>query len=296
MYFLFRELKIERAYAFSAILLYFAFFSPPFNSISGVAWYYSLGPFLYHQTAAMNFATLALLRFGRSTLWGNLLWGSAFIILLFSAFSAAPIFNLMSLPVYAVFWALLALSSQADRRALPLRAGLIVCTVAVFSIIGLPGYHGYGGDVGPRQQHAGLPASWVGAAYLRLLAWIDLTILTCSYYHEFFLICISRPLAWVQIAALLGGAVMIVFDKGRRRALAMTVVTMIVFLHFYFLIGLDNVLGRVHIVDITISTGCSIRCCSRFRLPQLPRSFDLACRAAYLWCHGYPLSPTPPVP
>ena len=41
---------------------------------------------------------------------------------------------------------------------------------------------------------------------------------------------------------------MIVFDKGRRRALAMTVVTMIVFLHFYFLIGLDNVLGRVHIV------------------------------------------------
>ena len=140
LYFLFVELKIERAYAASAILLYFAFFSLPFNSISGVAWFYSLGPFLYHQTAAMNFATLALLRFGRSTLWGNFLWGSAFIVLLFSAFSAAPIFNLMSVPVYAVFWALLAFSSQADRRVLPLRTGLIVCTVAVFSIIGVPGY------------------------------------------------------------------------------------------------------------------------------------------------------------
>ena len=249
MYFLFRELKIERAYAFSAILLYFAFFSPPFNSISGVAWYYSLGPFLYHQTAAMNFATLALLRFGRSTLWGNLLWGSAFIILLFSAFSAAPIFNLMSLPVYAVFWALLALSSQADRRALPLRAGLIVCTVAVFSIIGLPGYLSATAAMSARDNNmpAFLHPGW---ALLTFDYWRGLIsrFSTCSYYHEFFLICISRPLAWVQIAALLGGAVMIVFDKGRRRALAMTVVTMIVFLHFYFLIGLDNVLGRVHIV------------------------------------------------
>jgi hypothetical protein len=56
------------------------------------------------------------------------------------------------------------------------------------------------------------------------------------------------PVAWVQIAALIGGAVMIVFDKGRRRALAITVITMIALLHFYFLLGLDQVLGRVAIL------------------------------------------------
>jgi len=54
--------------------------------------------------------------------------------------SEIEIYNLMYVPVYAVFWALLAFSSQADRRVLPLRAGLIVCTVAVFSIIGFPCY------------------------------------------------------------------------------------------------------------------------------------------------------------
>jgi len=249
MYFLFVELKIERAYAFGAILLYFSFFSPPFNSISGAAWYYSLGPFLYHQTAAMNFATLALLRFGRSTLWGNLLWGSAFIILLFSAFSAAPIYNLMYVPVYAVFWVLLAFSSQADRRVLPLRAGLIVCTIAVFSIIGFPGYLSATAAMSARDNN--LPAFLhPGWALLTFDYWHGLIsrFSTCSFYHELFLICTRSPLAWVQIAALLGGAVMIVFDKGRRRALAMTVVTMIVFLHFLFLLGLDKVLGRVHVV------------------------------------------------
>ena len=178
LYLLFVELKMERAYAASAILLYFAFFPLPFNSISGVAWFYSLGPFLYHQTAAMNFATLALLRFGRSTLWGNLLWGSAFIVLLFSAFSAAPIFNLMSLPVYGIFWALLAfcVAGRSPRASLARRPdrlhgrGIFDHRRSRLSV-------GHGGDVGPRQQHAGLPASWVGAAYLRLLAWIDLTIL-----------------------------------------------------------------------------------------------------------------------
>jgi hypothetical protein len=71
----------------------------------------------------------------------------------------------------------------------------------------------------------------------------------CSSPQDMFLICpSSTPVAWVQIAALLGGAVMIVFDKGRRRALAITVVTMIFLLHFYFLLYLDKVLGRVHIV------------------------------------------------
>jgi hypothetical protein len=53
---------------------------------------------------------------------------------------------------------------------------------------------------------------------------------------------------WIQIAALIGGGVMIVFDKGRRRALAITVVSMIPLLHFYYLLWLDSILGRVGIL------------------------------------------------
>src|SRR5262245_66354678 len=39
--FLFLELKLERAYAFTAVLLYIAFFFIPFNSVSGVPSWYS---------------------------------------------------------------------------------------------------------------------------------------------------------------------------------------------------------------------------------------------------------------
>ena len=45
MYLLFSELEIKREYAFMAVLLYVSFFFIPFNSISGVPSWYSLGHF-----------------------------------------------------------------------------------------------------------------------------------------------------------------------------------------------------------------------------------------------------------
>jgi hypothetical protein len=250
MYFLFLELKIERAYAFTAILLYLSFFFIPFNSISGVPTWYSLAPFFAHQAAAMNLATLALLRFGQSTPRRNLLWGLAFIACLFSAFSSAPTFSLVYVPVYSVFWTALAFSSKIDRRALPFRVGLILCTLAIFSIIGLPGYLSATAAVSARDNS--LPAFLhPGMALLTVDYWLGLIsgFSACSGYQGYFLICISKTLvAWVQIAALLGGGVMMVLERGRRRALAITVVMMIVLLHFYYLISIDAVLGRLHIV------------------------------------------------
>jgi hypothetical protein len=72
---------------------------------------------------------------------------------------------------------------------------------------------------------------------------------TCSAEQGQFVICTSTtPVAWFQIAALIGGSIMIAFDNGRRRALAITVLGMIVFLHFYFLIGMEYTLGPVHIL------------------------------------------------
>ena len=123
LYLLFLELKIDRAYAFTAVLLYVAFFFPPFNSISGVPSWFSLGPFIAHQATTMNLATVALLRSGRTTFRWSLVWGVVFVVCLFSAFSSAPMFNLIYIPVYAVLWTLLAFSTQADRHALPFRIG-----------------------------------------------------------------------------------------------------------------------------------------------------------------------------
>jgi hypothetical protein len=44
LYILFRELDMEREYAFVAVLLYVSFFFPPFDSVSGAWELYSLGP------------------------------------------------------------------------------------------------------------------------------------------------------------------------------------------------------------------------------------------------------------
>jgi len=172
-------------------------------------------------------------------------------------------------------------SSVGDAYGAPrtsFRISLVLVTVALFSVIGLPSYISATAAVSARDSSIP-PFLHPGTALLTVDYWVGLIsrFSFCSSPQDMFLICLSStPVAWVQIAALLGGAVMIVLDKGRRRALAITVVTMIFLLHFYYLLHLDNVLGRVHIVDITISTGRCFPWCSVSRLREPGRSFALA--------------------
>jgi hypothetical protein len=248
-YILFRELNIERAYAFVAVLLYVSFFFLPFNSVSGAWDLYTLGPFYCHQFAAMNLATVALLRVGLSTFRHDLIWGLIFIGLLFIAFSSAPITNLFYVPVYGALWGIVSLSSPVERRALLSRLGLLLFTVAIFSMIGLPSYQLATAEVSARDNDIP-PFLHPGMALLTLEYWAKLiSRVSCSGEPGNVLICTSMtPVAWVQIAALIGGSVMLLFEKGRRRALAITVVGMIALLHFYFLLWLDSVLGRLTIL------------------------------------------------
>jgi hypothetical protein len=200
----------------------------------------------------MSLATIALLRFGLSTFRLNLVWAAIFIICLFTAFASAPISNLFYVPVYAALWGIVSLSSRADRRTALLRLGLLLFTVGVFFAIGLPNYMLVTADVSAR-DNAIPPFLHPGMALLTLEYWTKLLsrFSTCSGFQGYVLICPSMtPVAWIQIAAVVGGAVMIVFDKRRRRGLAITVITMIAFLHFYFLLELDQVLGRLAILGV----------------------------------------------
>ena len=250
LYILLRELEIERGYAFVAVLLYVSFFFVPFDSVTGAWHLFSLGPFYCHQFAAMNLATVALLRFGLSTFRLNLVWGLVFFACLFIAFSSAPISNLFYVPVYAMLWAVVSLSSRIERRAVLFRLGLLLLSVAVFSVIGVPNYMLATAAVSARDNSIP-PFLHPGMALLTLEYWVQLIsrFSTCSGQQSYVLICPSAtPVAWVQIAALIGGGLMILFDKARRRALAITVISMVALLHFYFLLGLDSILGRVAIL------------------------------------------------
>jgi hypothetical protein len=249
-YILFLQLDIRREYAFLAVLFYVSFFFIPFPPVTDAWALYSLGPFYCHQFAAMNLATIALLRFGLSTLRVNLVWGLIFIVCLFIAFSSAPISNLFYVPVYAALWGIVSLSGRIDRSAILLRLGLLLFTAAIFFVIGLPNYMLVTAAVSAR-DNTYPPFLHPGMALFTVKYWANLIsrFSTCSGEQAYVLICLPKmPVAWVQVAALIGGGVMIVFDKGRRRALAITVMAMIALLHFYYLLWLDDVLGRVGIL------------------------------------------------
>jgi hypothetical protein len=176
MYLLFTELEIKREYAFMAVLLYVSFFFIPFIVVSGVPSFYALGPFYCHQAAAMNLTTVALFRCGRSTFRISLVWGLVFIVCLFTAFASGPISNLIFVPVYALLWATVFFSNQADRRAIPFRLGLILFAFVLFSIVGLPSYIFYSGRIGARQHRSAFFACRDGLAHGRLLDQFNLAL------------------------------------------------------------------------------------------------------------------------
>jgi hypothetical protein len=180
----------------------------------------------------------------------NLIWGSAFIACMFISFSSAPLTFLIYLPVYSALWAVAGFFIRAERQAIPFRLALLVSAIALFSIIGIPSYIWATAAVTARDNDIP-PILHHGMALLTVDFWTALLsrFSTCSGEQGFFLICISKtPVAWIQLIALAGGMLMIIFDKGRPRALAVVVVAMICLLHIYFLLGMVYVLGRVHIV------------------------------------------------
>jgi hypothetical protein len=252
LYLLFLELNIQRGYASLAIVFYLSFFFIPFPMITDTWALYSMGPFYCHQFAVMNLATIAFLRSGLSTFRLNIVWGLVFIVCLFIAFASAPITNLFYMPVYSALWGIVSLSSRIDRRAILFRLGLLLITVAVFSFIGLPSYMSVTAAVSAR-DNVMPPFLHPGMALLTLEYWEKLVsrFSFCGGIQAYVMLCPKMPLAWVQIAALIGGGLIIVFDKGRRRALAITVISMIFLIHFYFLLQLDFVLGRIGILGYT---------------------------------------------
>src|SRR5262245_14757589 len=139
-YILFLELDMRREYAFLAVLFYISFFFIPFPAVTGAWALYSLGPFYCHQFAAMYLATIAMLFFGLFYLRLHMVLALILIVCLFIAFSSALISNLFYVPVYAALWGIVSLSGRIDRSAILLRLGLLLFTVAIFFVIGLPNY------------------------------------------------------------------------------------------------------------------------------------------------------------
>ena len=100
LYLLYRHLEFSREQSFLATILYICISFIPLNGYTLALPWYALAPFNAHLIAAMNVATIALIRVGYERLAFKLLYGCVFVAALFVAFASAPITSMTYVPVY----------------------------------------------------------------------------------------------------------------------------------------------------------------------------------------------------
>ena len=96
--------------------------------------WYALAPFNAHLIAAMNVATIALIRVGYERTRLQVAFGFVFVAALFIAFASAPITSMTYVPVYAVLWLAFLIPLQAQRRVVLWRWGTIASALLVLGI------------------------------------------------------------------------------------------------------------------------------------------------------------------
>ena len=210
--------------------------------------WYALAPFNAHLIAAMNVATIALIRVGYERLAFKLLFGVLFLAALFVAFASAPITSLTYVPVYAVLWLAFLIPFQAQRRVVLWRWGTIAFALLALALIGAPFYlaamamTSARGDYAPPIFHPGWkllsPAYW-----LELLSSVPL----CS--NQMQLMCPSSIIGWFEIAVLAGAAFLAFGATGAKRRYGFVIIALLALLHFYALLSMQQVLGRLHVVS-----------------------------------------------
>ena len=102
LYLLYRHLEFSREHSYLATILYICIFFIPLSGITLALPWYSLAPFNAHLIAAMNVATIALIRVGYERLAFKLLYAVLFVASLFIAFASAPITSLTYVPVLSL--------------------------------------------------------------------------------------------------------------------------------------------------------------------------------------------------
>src|SRR5262245_16236817 len=140
LYLLYRHLEFSSEQSFLATLLYVCIFFIPFWGVTLALPWYSLAPMNAHLIAAMNVATIALIRVGYGGLFSRLTCGLVLVAALFIAFASAPVHSNVYVPVYAALWIAFLIPSRAQPRAVLWRCGAIVFALLVLGLIGVPSY------------------------------------------------------------------------------------------------------------------------------------------------------------
>jgi hypothetical protein len=249
LYLLYRHLEFSREQSFLATILYVCIFFIPFWGVTQALPWYSLAPMNAHLIAAMNVATIALIRVGyERRLAFKLLFGLLFLAALFVAFASAPFISVTYVPVYAVLWLAFLIPFHARHRAVLWRCGTTAFALLALGLIGVPRYlaawtmTSARGDQAPPIFHPG----WrlLSPAYWQEL-WSELP----QCWGHLQLMCPSSIIGWFEMAVLGGGVVLVLGCSGVKRRYGFVIVALIVMLHVYALLYTGMVLGRLHVVS-----------------------------------------------
>jgi hypothetical protein len=251
LYFLYRHLEFSQQQSFLATILYVCIFFIPLNAYTQAPVYYSLAPMNAHLVAAMNVATIALIRVGYERLVFKALFGFIFIAALFVAFASAPITSVTYIPIYGVLWIALLTQFRAEKDSILWQWGTIALALLMLVLIGMPSYLAATAMTSARGGSAP-PIFHAGWRLLSPAYWQELVsnFPVCSVYMQINmqLMCPWSIIGWFEIAAL-GGAIFIFFaDSGAKRRYGLAILALLALLHFYALLYTGKVLGPLNVV------------------------------------------------
>jgi hypothetical protein len=248
LYLLYRHLEFSREQSFLATILYICIFFIPFNGYTLSLFWYALAPVNAHLITAMNVATIALIRVGRERLAFKLLFGLVFIAAIFVAFASAPISMITYIPVFGLLWLAFLIPFQAERSGVLWRWGVVAGALSILALIGAPSYQtataltSARGDAAPPIFHQG----WL---LLSPDFWLELAASYPLCLNEIQLMCPSAIIGWFEIASLVGGLCLAFACPGTKRRYGVVIVLLLVSIHFYALLSLQQVLGKLHVIS-----------------------------------------------
>jgi hypothetical protein len=248
LYLLYRHLEFSREQSFLATILYVCVFFIPLSGYTLALPWYALAPANAHLIAAMNVATVALIRVGYERFAFKLLFAFIFLAALFVAFASAPVATMTYVPVYGVLWIAFLIPFRAERNGVAWRWGTIAFALLVLALIGVPSYLGATaamsarGDLSPPMFHQGL-------LLFSPTFWRDLlsTYPLCSNHMQ--LMCPSAIIGWFEIVVLAGAICLFFACHGTKRRYGLVIIALLVLVHFYVLLSLQQILGRLHVVS-----------------------------------------------
>jgi hypothetical protein len=251
LYLLYRHLDFSREVSFIATLLYICIFFIPFDGYTLAPPFYALAPLNAHLIAAMNVATVGLIRVGDERIRFRWVFGLVFVAALFIAFVSAPITSMTYVPVYGVLWLAFLIPFRARRPAVWWRWYAIGFSVLTFGLIGAPQYLAGIAMTAARGQDLP-PMFHPGWLLLTVDFWTEsfgaFSTAVCLNWYQ--LMCPSASIGWFEMATLAGAAFLVFAGSGAKRCYGLAVIALLMLLHLYALLSMRLVLGRVHLISM----------------------------------------------